>query len=64
MNNREVMIALLNGYKICNPNWDCKYVYLNKDGIITDSGETFVLMFPKQISGKTKIYMELIEGSN
>lgn len=65
MNNKEVMIALLNGYKICNPRWGCKYAHLKGDRLITDDGSPMDLILRYDYSGLTKIYMGIsIEGDN
>lgn len=65
MNNKEVMIALLNGYKICNPRWDFKYAYLKGENLVTNDGRAMNLTLKYYHSGLTQIYMGLVmEGDN
>ena len=57
MNNKEVMIALVQGYKLCNINWGVKYIHLVGDDILDDKGNPFNLCLVYQYSGLTKVYI-------
>ena len=57
MNNKEVMIALVQGYKLCNINWGVKYIHLVGDDILDDKGNPFNLCLAYQYSGLTKVYI-------
>lgn len=62
MNNKETMKALIEGKKICNPNWSCKFTYMTNEGkIYNDKGENILISFSNNITGKTKIYKEGID---
>lgn len=59
MNNKEIMIALLSGYKVCNPTWKgVKYAHLVGDNIVTDKGQPMNLNLAYHYSGKTRVYLE------
>lgn len=60
MNNKELMIALLLGQKVCNPNWiDVEYIHLVGKTILTDKGRPFDLILASRYSGQTRLYVEL-----
>jgi hypothetical protein len=59
MNNKEIMVALLKGYKICNPNWGCKYAHLVGNNIVTDDGSPMNLNLAYRYSGQTRVYIDL-----
>lgn len=58
MNNKEVMIALVQGYKLCNPNWGCKYIHLVGNDILQDDGSPMSLTLAYIYSGETRVYID------
>lgn len=60
MNNKEVIVALLQGYKLCNINWfGVKYIHLVGNDILTDKGDPFDLCLAYRYSGLTKVYINI-----
>ena len=58
MNNKEVMLALLQGYKLCNINWfGVKYIHLVGNDLLDDKGNPFELRLAYRYSGLTKVYI-------
>lgn len=58
MNNRQVMTALLLGYRLCNPRWGHKYIELKGDDIVNEFGVKVSFTLRNIPSGLTRIYGE------